>query len=161
MKIVFNTSPLIFLSRLNLLSSFLEEPAEFYAPSAVRIEIHAKQDEVSQFLEPLFASQIQITRIINPSLADGLNQRLGRGESEAIALAIALNANYIILDDFAARRTAQNLGLTVKGTLGIIRKLNQAQKFAITDLDEFYQQLVSIGFRVKRSLFDEIFQAYS
>ena len=42
MKIVFNTSPLIFLTRLNLLETFLEETAEFHAPPAVADEINAK-----------------------------------------------------------------------------------------------------------------------
>jgi predicted nucleic acid-binding protein len=56
-------------------------------------------------------------------LVNSLNQRLGRGESEAIPLALELNADYIILDDFAARREASRLGLQVKGTLAIIKKL--------------------------------------
>ena len=53
----------------------------------------------------------------------GLNRRIGMGESEAIVLAIELEADYVILDDFAARKEAVRLGLNVKGTLGIIRKL--------------------------------------
>jgi predicted nucleic acid-binding protein len=158
MKIVFNTSPLIFLTRLNLLETFLQTPAEFYAPPAVLTEILAKQDPVSQTLQPILSTQIQLTPVPNPTLADSLNQRLGRGESEAIALAIALNADYTILDDFAARRTAQRLGLNIKGTLAILKKLNQDQKFPITSLDNLYQQISTIGFRVKRSVFDDIFQ---
>jgi predicted nucleic acid-binding protein len=157
MKIVFNTSPLIFLTRLNLLQTFLEEPAEFYSPPAVQTEILVKQDEVSQSIQPLFEQEIALTPIPNPELADRINQQLGRGESEAIALAIALQANYTILDDFAARRAAQRLGLTVKGTLAILNKLNQEGKFPIEDPDKLYQQLQEIRFRVKRSVFDSIF----
>ncbi len=158
MKIVFNTSPLIFLTRLNLLFPLLDEPSEFHAPLAVRDEIIAKQDPASQVLQSLFCTKIHLTPIANPALADSLNQRLGRGESEAIALAIALNADYTILDDFAARRTAQRLGINIKGTLAIIKKLNRGQKFAITSQDELYQNMISIGFRVNRSVFDSIFQ---
>ena len=51
--------------------------------------------------------------------------RLGKKESEAIALSIELQTDYIILDDFAARKEATKLRLNVKGTLPIIKKLNQ------------------------------------
>ena len=158
MKIVFNTSPLIFLTRLELLEQFLSQTEEYLAPQAILDEIQAKQDDVSLSLKTLFAAQkIKIQSIQMTTLANSLNQRLGRGESEAITLALELNAHYIILDDFAARRDASRLGLQVKGTLAIIKKLHQEGQITLDNLDEFYERLIRIGFRVKRSLFDEIF----
>lgn len=50
-------------------------------------------------------------------LSNSLNQRLGKGESEAIALGIQLKAGYVLLDDSTARREARKLGLNIKGTL--------------------------------------------
>lgn len=91
------------------------------------------------------------------SLADRLNDRLGRGESEAIALGIELQTDYIILDDFAARKEADRLGLSVKGTLAIIRKLQAEEKIKLENLDEFYQNLQEMKFRVNRAVFDGIF----
>jgi predicted nucleic acid-binding protein len=158
MKIVFNTSPLIFLTRLGMLEDFLAQADEFYVPQAVPNEILAKQDDASRSLQRLFISQqINIQPISAIALANSLNQRLGRGESETIALAIELNADYVILDDSAARREASRLGLKVKGTLAIIRKLQQERKITVNSPDELYQKLIQIGFRVKRSLFKEIF----
>jgi Cu/Ag efflux protein CusF len=46
----------------------------------------------------------------------------------------------------------------VRGTLAIIRKLNLEGKITIDNLDELYQQLMAMNFRVKRSLFDAIFE---
>jgi len=158
MKIVFNTSPLIFLTRLELLEIFLSQQGEYFTPQAVFDEIQAKEDEVSLSLKPIFANQkIEIKPIQMSILANSLNQRLGRGESEAMTLALELNANYIILDDFAARREASHLGLQVKGTLAIIKKLQHDGQITLDNLEEFYQRIVSIGFRVKRSIFDDIF----
>jgi predicted nucleic acid-binding protein len=158
MKIVFNTSPLIFLTRLELLETFLSQPGEYFTPQAVFDEIQAKEDEVSLSLKTIFANQkIEIKPIQMSVLANSLNQRLGRGESEAMTLALELNADYIILDDFAARREASRLGLKVKGTLAIIKKLQQEGQITIDKLEELYQRIVSIGFRVKRSVFDDIF----
>ena len=49
------------------------------------------------------------------------------------------------------------LGLNVKGTLAIIKKMMADNKVKIDDLDHFYQQLLKIKFRVKRSIFEAIF----
>ncbi|MFQ4141304.1 hypothetical protein [Chlorogloeopsis sp. ULAP02] len=87
-----------------------------------------------------------------------MNTRLGRGEAEAIALGIELQTDYILLDDFAARKEAIRLGLNVKGTLAVIRKLHLEGKITIDNLDEIYQNLIAINFRVTRSLFDQIFK---
>jgi predicted nucleic acid-binding protein len=157
MKIVLNTSPLIFLTRLELLEIFLSQPGEYFTPQAVFDEIEAKEDEVSLSLKTIFANRkIEIKPIQMSVLANSLMQRLGRGESEAMTLALE-NANYIILDDFAARREASRLGLQVKGTLAIIKKLHQEGQITIDNLEELYQRIISIGFRVKRSIFDDIF----
>ena len=43
-KIVINSSPLIFLSKLQFLSIFMNEAYEFYIPASVQSEIEAKSD---------------------------------------------------------------------------------------------------------------------
>ncbi|MDJ0636361.1 MAG: hypothetical protein QNJ34_24500 [Xenococcaceae cyanobacterium MO_188.B29] len=158
MKIVFNSSPLIFLSRLDFLELFLSYDYEFYVPEVVINEINAKQDEASSYVNIAVASNSLIVKPISLlSLANSINERLGRGEAEAIALATELQSDYVILDDFAARREALRLGLNVKGTLAIIKKMRADGKVKIDDLDQFYQQLLQIKFRVKRSIFAAIF----
>ena len=158
MKIVFNSSPLIFLSQLDFLELFLQYNYQFYVPKVVINEINAKQDEASNYVNVVVANNSLIVKQINLfSLANSINERLGRGEAEAIALATELQSDYVILDDFAARREAMRLGLNVKGTLAIIKKMMADDKVKIDDLDQFYQRLLQIKFRVKRSIFDSIF----
>ena len=157
-KIVFNSSPLIFLSRLDFLELFLQYDYQFYVPEVVIKEINAKQDEASKYVNNVVANNgLTIEQINLLSLAESINERLGRGEANAIALATQLQSDYVILDDFAARREAMRLGLNVKGTLGIIRKMMADDKVKIDDLDQFYQRLLQIKFRVKRSIFEAIF----
>ena len=159
MKIIFNSSPLIFLARLHLLEIFVNASDEFYLPEFVIEEIKAKQDEASEYIQCLIDdNKIEVRANNLISLASSLNARLGKGESEAIALCTELQADYVVLDDFAARKEAMRLGLNVRGTLAIIRKLNSEGKIAIDNLDELYQRLMAINFRVKRSLFDAIFE---
>lgn len=159
MKIVFNSSPLIFLSRLDCLDKFLTTDNYFYLPKTVQLEINDKQDQANNNIEKLInKKQLIVKQIKLISLANRLNERLGKGESDAIALGIELQTDYIILDDFAARKEAIRLGLNVKGTLAVIRKLSKEEKIIIDDLDSFYQRIRQINFRVKREIFDSIFK---
>ena len=72
-------------------------------------------------------------------------------------MATELQSDYVILDDFAARREAMRLGLNVKGTLAIIKKMLADDQVKLDNLDQFYQKLLQIKFRVKRSVFEAIF----
>ncbi len=147
MKIVFNSSPLIFLVRLGFLNTFVESANEFYLPEFVAKEISAKSDKASQSVQGLIDSRKITAREIKLTfLANSLNARLGLGESEAIALGIELPCDYIILDDNAARKEALRLGLQVKGTLAVIKKLQADGKITIDSLEQLYQQLVAIFF---------------
>ena len=121
MKIVFNSSPLIFLSQLGFLEKFLDSNDNFYLPATVQQEINAKQDQSSETLNKLINQQkLIILNIKLISLANSLNERLGKGESDAITLGIELQTDYIILDDFAARKEALHLGLNVKARSPIL-----------------------------------------
>jgi predicted nucleic acid-binding protein len=158
MQVVINSSPLIFLAKLGYLNQFIDSSNDFYIPQSVADEIGAKSDPASQTVQALINSgNLQIRASNFTTLIDSLNQRLGKGESEAITLAIELNADYALLDDSAARREARRLGLTIRGTLAVIKKLSKEGKISIESLDSLYQQLMEIEFRVKRSLFDQIF----
>jgi predicted nucleic acid-binding protein len=158
MQFIINSSPLIFLSKLNYLNLFVESSDDFYIPQSVADEIKAKSDPSSQTVQALInAGNLQIRSSNLIPLVNSLNQRLGKGESEAIALAIELNTDYVLLDDSTARREARKLGLNIKGTLAVIKKLSKDGKISIESLDELYQKLMTIEFRVKRSLFDQIF----
>lgn len=102
-------------------------------------------------------NKLLVQKVKLVSLANSLNERLGIGESEAITLGIELQPDYIILDDFAARKEAIRLGLNVKGTLAVIRKLQLNGKINISDLDILYQQIRNVN-RVRREIFDSIFE---
>ena len=51
-----------------------------------------------------------------------LELQIDKGESSAIALALETPNSTLILDDYKARKVAENLGLNFTGTIGIIIK---------------------------------------
>ena len=63
---------------------------------------------------------VQTRTLRQPMAREILRASLGPGESEAIGLAQEINAEWLLVDDRAARRLAEGLGLAVAGTLGLL-----------------------------------------
>ncbi len=59
-------------------------------------------------------------RAANRRLVALLEELADRGETEAITLALELNADLLLVDDRDARSLAKKLGLQVMGTWGVI-----------------------------------------
>ena len=155
---VFNSSPLIFLSKLNVIDQSLQLFSKVIVPSYVKKEILQKEGITSDKLNDLLkANNVIVIQAKNLRMFEALCRKLGKGESEAIVLAIEQSAHLVILDDHVARAEATRIGLNVKGTLGIIRRLLDLDVIQY-DLDELYRDLMEMKFRVKRGIFNEVFK---
>ncbi len=86
---------------------------------------------------------IQVQTITSISLCP-IATSLGRGEREAIALALTKPDPLVILDDRSARREAQRLGIRFTGVLGIMLKAKQ--EAVITRLAPMLDDLQRHGF---------------
>ena len=111
MKVVSNTSPIIFLGNVGCLKLLSSCFSKILIPKAVATELKAKQ------LPPL----LEFRRISasGESFVDTHYGALHRGELEAIQLAQEVNADLVLLDDLLARNKAKELNISVMGTLGI------------------------------------------
>jgi predicted nucleic acid-binding protein len=157
MKAVFNSSPIIFMTKLGIIEAALDLFERIDIPSLVYSEIRQQQDASAEAVEDLISrKRVSVLKAENQRFVNALNRRLGKGEAEAIALSIETRADLVILDDHAARAEAMRLGLAVKGTLGIIRRLIENGAFK-SDLEELFIKLKGMGFRIKEELFWEIF----
>ena len=162
MQVVFNTSPLVFLSKLKYIEKAITLFDIIFVPKAVIDEISRKDDKVRTKIKTFINSnEFKIKNTTLQKLYQSLNKKLGQGESEAIALAVELNSDYVILDDSAARKQALSMGLKVKGTLGVIKKLEEEKEIVIDDINWFYKRLYEIGFRVNEDILNEIFRNQS
>jgi len=68
---------------------------------------------------------------------------MGAGEGEAIALAIALPADLVLVDDRAGRNEARRQNLEVTGTLGVLR---MAAERGLIDVPEIIARLQATNF---------------
>lgn len=73
----------------------------------------------------------------------------GRGEREAIGLALELKADLILMDDLKARMAAVAAGLAVTGTLGV---LERAAATGLVDFRRAVQALRQTDFRIADEL---------
>jgi len=157
MKAVFNSSPIIFLTKLGIIKAASDLFDQIDIPSSVYSEIREKPDDSAEAVANLITGKhVSVSKSKNERFVNALGRRLGKGEAEAIALSIETGADLVILDDHAARVEAMRLGLAVKGTLGIVRRLMEIGAFE-SDLEELFINLKSMGFRIRAELFREIF----
>jgi len=157
MKAVFNSSPIIFLTKLGILEAALDLFDRIDIPSSVYSEIRQKPDASAEAIEGLIEGRrVSVLKAENERFVSALGRRLGKGEAEAIALSVETGADLVILDDHAARAEAMRLGLSVKGTLGIVRRLIENGAFE-SDLEKLFINLKAMGFRIRAELFREIF----
>ena len=105
-----DASPLIALAQLDRLDLLHRLFSTILVPPAVVSETPRVVKPACMVVQPLTQPVPQIV----------LEAGLGRGETEAIALALEVTGREIILDDRGARRLAQRSGVQVIGTVGVL-----------------------------------------
>lgn len=120
MLIVSDTSPIINLARIGHLHLLPALFSEVVLPPAVFHEIVVQgagdygADEIAS------ADWVKVIPVADRLFLERLSQLLDPGESEAIALAIELHADYVLMDESDGRALAQQYHLKPLGILGIL-----------------------------------------
>ena len=122
MVVASNTSPisnLVVIGRLSLLRSQFRE---IWIPGAVQSELHQLSDPTAlkEIQQALQDGWIKPQALREDHVARLLAAALDPGEAEAIALALELPADLILLDERDGRSAAERAGLRVTGVLGVL-----------------------------------------
>jgi uncharacterized protein len=148
--VISNSSPLInfgALGRLDILQTLYES---LFIPEAVYHEIVVAGRHYPGAAEIKQAAWIIPKPVANRAAVAALHD-LGRGEAEAIMLAVEHPGSLVILDDRQGRGVAIHLGLNVIGTLGVLliaKRKGLIQSLAIA-IDHLQTRL---GFRIAADL---------
>jgi uncharacterized protein len=154
---VSNTSPIFYLSTIGQLDLLRQLYGKIIIPNAVFNEITSVGNtDASAAIVPTL-SWIQTQPVSDQAFIHTLSVELDPGEAEAIALAVELKANRLLIDERLGRAAAMRSSLQVTGVLGILiaakrRKLIQEVKPL---LDALIQQ---VGFWVDERLYAEVLQ---
>lgn len=143
--VISNTSPLVYLHRLEQLQILETLFGEILVPNAVIQELERGQElgkDVPNVLNYLWVKQISVTI---PEILQELIE-LGAGELEVLALALEHPHSLVILDDQLARQTAMMSDIKLIGTVGIL--LLAKTKNLISEIAPLLEQLPRVGFRL-------------
>ena len=132
MPIVSNTSPVLNLAIVDHLSLMHEQFGKILIPQAVFEELRVEEElPGSQSIrEAIEKGWLRIKDVKDQIFVKMLRADLDKGEAEAIALALQMNAECILLDERDARRVARSFGLKVTGVLGVLLRAKKEGKLS-------------------------------
>jgi len=123
-KIIVNSTPLIALAKANKLEILKGMYGHIIIPEAVYKEVTEKDDVAAQRIEAA-REWIEVCKV-DPNMDRRMYKaKLHDGEVEVMLLAQEIGADAVIIDDGAARKTAEYLELPLTGTLGVMIKAKQ------------------------------------
>ena len=148
-----NTSPLVYLYRIQAIEWLPELFGNVYVPTAVVDELKEGQRRGFDVPNPSIYRRF---RIVDPRTmpSEWLSLDLGPGELAAMALALENRTRVVLLDDLLARRTAQAAGLTVWGMLKV---LLEAKSQSLTGrIEPFVNRLSETGMWLSEEIRERI-----
>lgn len=101
------------------------------------------------------ASWISVHAVSNQQLVRELKRYLDDGESEAIALAVELKPDYILIDEKAGRKKAEEYGLKKIGLIGVA--ILAKQQNLIPSVKQLLDDLIGkADFFISQALYEEV-----
>lgn len=143
---VSNASPLIVFHQIGRLDLVRAVLGEVLIPPTVASEIAPSLGDPPPWMR---------VKVL-PSVRDPFpwESTLDPGEAEAIALALEVTAGQILLDDRPARRTAEQLGLVVVGSLGLLLEAHRQE--LVSDVRAELDAMIGAGFYVGQALYADV-----
>ena len=152
--VIFNSSPLINLSKIKSLDLIEKIYEQVIIPEAVNEEVvisGKSKENVEKIVKLIEKEILEVVKVKNRSLVKSFQMNLDYGESEVLALAIDMDASLIIIDEKEARQVAEIYNLNKTGFIGILIK---AEKLGLIDSAIGLIDLaIEKGFRINNNLY--------
>ena len=154
MIVVSDTSPISNLLQVGEIDLLRQVFGKIVIPTEVFVEI-CRIESHKEFL--IKQDWIKTATLSDTNLKNSLLNNLDSGEAEAIALAVELKADYLLIDEIKGRQIAENYGIKVTGILGVLIKAKKDG--LITELKPYLQRLVNdAGFWLNPKLIKKILE---
>ena len=149
MIVVSNTSPLIFLSKIEKLDLIKKLYKKVNISEEVFKEINSKKSE-----EVNYFNKSKIYKIHKLKNIKKFN--LGEGEEATITLALKLKADLVLLDDQKARFIVDNLNIKYIGTIGILLLSLKKELIKHDEFKNLINKLMDSGYRIDINIYTKI-----
>ena len=155
MGVVSNASPLINLAWIGKLDLLRQLYGELTIPGAVWQEVVVEGIGQPGADDVKAATWVKTQAVKNRELVRALQQELDAGEAEAIALALEIEAELLLMDERLGRETARHLGLNYTGLIGVL--VEARHKGLIGAVKPQLDALRDLaGFRVSEALYARV-----
>lgn len=152
--VVSNASPLINLARVDHFDLLAVFYSRIVIPQVVYEEVVVRGAGREGSREVRDASWIEVQSPQDELAVRALATELGAGEASAIILAQELGASLLLIDEIRGRRIARQLGLQVRGTLGILARARREGR--ISGLRATLDLLRARGTWIDQRLYEEV-----
>lgn len=157
MIVVSDTSPINNLAAINHLHLLNQLYGTVFISEAVYRELTDPSFPVAGATEVQTLDWIQTRAISDRTLVEALNNELDIGEAEAIALAVEMRADQVLIDERRGRLVASRLNLRYTGILGIL--VEAKNKGLIAEVKPLLDTLINeAGFWVAEPLYNSVLQ---
>ena len=157
MIVVSDTSPINNLAAINQLHLLQQLYEIVFIPEAVYRELTEPDFPVAGSIEVQTLDWIQTRTVTNRTVIEALADELDKGEAEAIALALELGADQVLIDERLGRRIAARLNLRYTGILGIL--VEAKNRRLISEVKPLLDALIDrAGFWVAAPLYSSVLQ---
>ena len=154
--IISNNSPLVALLGLERLSLLRELYTEVWIPEEVKAEFLGT-DRMHRLQALNDASWIKTVHLTDArGISTYMRSGLDLGEAAVFALAKEHDAQFVIIDELKARQHAARIGLSFKGTLGILQEAKE--EGLINAIKPLLMQLRDNGIRLSDWLINNALQ---
>ncbi|NJL57827.1 MAG: DUF3368 domain-containing protein [Leptolyngbyaceae cyanobacterium RM2_2_4] len=157
MIIVSDTSPINNLATINHLYLLRQLYGTVIIPEAVYRELTDPNFPVAGATEIQTFDWIQTRTVSDRTLVEALSNELDIGEAEAIALAVEIQPDQVLIDERRGRLVASRLNLRYTGILGIL--VEAKSKGLIDGVRPLLDALINeAGFWVAEPLYNSVLQ---
>ncbi len=161
MLVVSNTSPIMNLAIVGELDLLRQQFGEVIVPPAVIDELRLDTEfpGTDNIRRAISEGWLRQEPIENQQVVLAIRRELDNGEAEAIALALQLKADLILMDEREGRSVAKSMGLNPIGILGVLIRAKQDGK--ITSVKHSLNRLRDeAGFYITNELMQRILSEF-
>ena len=153
--VIADTSPINYLLLIGHIDILPVLFGQVVLPETVKAELqHPKAPAVVRSWVAALPAWIEVRQVAQ-GIVPGAAPQLDPGEEAAIALAVELHADLLLMDDEAGIIVARRKGIEATGTLGI---LSRAAGSGLLNLSEAFDRIKRTNFRYRQETMDTLLE---